>query len=181
MKKLTTIALVLIVTLGGCEKIKNLAEVNIKTHFIVSVPVNNSLHKAISVEESLLDVDFSGTATLNLQTNEEISEYMNKLRNIDFESLLITVEGLDAEQEIISASISIANIGTICSVKNITASNNTVQPEVDRDKLKKAGKKLMDDGQITINISGTSSKPIQATGLRFKLDFKSVVTAGALD
>ncbi len=108
-------------------------------------------------------------------------EYLDKLRNIDFESIQITVYGLDAEQEILTVSISVPNIGTICSAKNITAANNTIQPELNRDNLKKAGEKLMDDGEITINISGTSSKTIRETGLSFYLDFKSLVKAGALD
>lgn len=161
--------------------IKDLAEVDIDTHFLVSVLVRSTSTKSLPAEQALSDVGFSGTAILSLQTNEDLSQYLDKLRSIDFKSLEVTVYGLDSEQKIVSVSISVAGVGTICTAGNITAAGNTVKPEVDSAKLKNAAKKLLDDRQIEITISGTSSKPIQASGLFIELDFDSVVKAGALD
>lgn len=178
MKIKAVILLAILVTLGGCDWIRNLGEVDFDTDLVVNVPINSDSRKSAVAEVSVEDYNFQGSAVLSLSENEEIEPYMEKLREIDLKSLEVTVIGLLPTQTLITVSLSVTGVGTLCTVNNITSLNSTFTPEVNSDLLEQAGQKLLDEGSVTVTVSGSATGPVANT---VSLKFDTRVTAGALD
>ncbi|HNT94255.1 MAG TPA: hypothetical protein PKJ71_11230 [Bacteroidales bacterium] len=178
MKISTVVLLLALVALQGCDWIRDLGKVNFDTDLVVNVPINSDMKKSVATDESVADYNFFGSAVLSLAENEDIEPYMEKLREINLQSLEVTIIGLLPTQTIITMSLSVSGVGTLCTQTNITSINNTFTPEIDANLLEEAGQKLVDDGLVTVTISGTATGPVANT---VTLVFKSKVTAGALD
>ncbi|MCU0460365.1 MAG: hypothetical protein MUE37_14920 [Bacteroidales bacterium] len=177
MKIKAVILLAVLVTLGGCEWIKNLGNVDFDTDLILSVLISSDMKKGASAATEVADISFTGSAVLSLVDNEDIEPYIEKLKEIDLESVEVTIPGLTGEQTITTISLSVTGVGIICTHSNITSSTGTFTPAIDEDMLLKAGKKLLKDGSITLVVSGTSSGIIENLAT---IVFGAKVTAGAL-
>ena len=176
----TKIAILLFITLmfGGCQWIKDLAEVDFSTDLVMNIPVTVSGTKSADQAPEVNALNFSASQDLKLADNEDIEPYLEKLRKIDMKSLVVTVTGLTSGQTINTMSLDAAGIGTLCSQTNITSTNNTFTPQVDAAKLTQAGEKLKNDRELTLTLTGNVSGPmVFNVGLVFGVD----VTAGALD
>ncbi|MBN2864366.1 MAG: hypothetical protein JXN62_14450 [Bacteroidales bacterium] len=169
MKTKIALFLSVIILTGGCDWIKDLAEVDIPTDLVLDIPVT------VSGEKS---ANFSVSKDLKLADNEDIEPYLEKLRKIDLKSLQVTVIGLTLVQTINTMSLDVAGIGTLFTQTNITSTNNTFTPQVDGAKLTQAGEKLKNDRKLTLTISGTVSGPM---AYNVHLVFAAEVKAGALD
>jgi len=177
----TKIALLLFITLmfGGCQWIKDQAEVDFSTDLTLNVPVTVSdNNKSTELQAELTALNFSESKDLKLADNEDIEPYLDKLRKIDMKSLAVTVTGLTSGQTINTMSLDATGVGTLCTQTNITSTNNTFTPQVDAAKLTQAGEKLKNDRVLTLTLTGNVSGPmVFNVGLVFAAD----VTAGALD
>lgn len=178
MKINVIILLAILLTFGGCEWIKSLGEVDFDTDLIVNVPVTTAGKKSASADPAMQDVSFMGTATLSLEENEDISPYLKKLREIDLQTIEVTINGLVTGQTIINVELSVSGVGTICTQSNITSANSTFNPKINIDNLGKAAKKLKEDQSIMLTVSGTANVPIANI---VSIIFGAKVTAGALD
>jgi hypothetical protein len=178
MKIKTAILLAILVALGGCDWIRDLSKVELETDLIVNVPLTSVGKKSAETGNTVQDVSFTGSAVLSLDENEDISPYLEKLREIDLQTVTVTINGLTSFQTITTVSLSVPGVGTICTHANITSTTGAFNPQIDAAKLKKAGEKLMDELSITVTVSGTSTTPITNIA---NIIFGAKVTAGALD
>ena len=178
MKIKSVILLAILVTFGGCDWIRSLGEVELDTDLTVNVPVTSVGKKSAETVSALQDVSFTGSAVLSLDENDDISPYLEKLREINLQTVTVTINGLVPGQTITNVSLSVTGVGTICTQTNITSANSTFNPQIDAAKLQQAGEKLKDDLSITITVSGTSTSPIANI---VNIIFGARVTAGALD
>lgn len=178
MKIKAVIMLAILVALGGCDWIKDLSKVELETDIIVNVPVTSVGKKSAEAVAAAEDVSFTGSAVLSLDENDDISPYLEKLREIDLQTVTVTINGLVPGQTITGVSLSVTGVGTICTQANITSANSTFTPQIDEAKLQQAGQKLKDDLSITVVVSGTSTTPIANI---VNIIFGARVTAGALD
>jgi hypothetical protein len=178
MKIKAVILLAILVTLGGCDWIRSLGEVELDTDLTVNVPVASVGKKSAETGAAIQDVSFTGSAMLYLDDNDDISPYLEKLRKIDLQTVTVTINGLGSGQTISSITLSVNGIGTIATHANITSTTGAFVPQIDAAKLQDAGEKLVDDLSITVTVSGTSTTPIANI---VNIIFGAKVTAGALD
>ena len=178
MKTKATILLAVLVSLGGCEWIRDLSKVELETDLIVNVPITSVGKKSAETGTSVQDVSFTGSAVLSLDENDDVSPYLEKLREIDLQTVTVTINGLTPGQTITAVSLSVPVVGTICTHTNITSATGAFNPQIDAAKLQKAGDILMDELSITVTVSGTSTTPIANIA---NIIFGAKVTAGALD
>lgn len=178
MKIKAVLLLAILVTLGGCDWIRDMSKVELDTDLITDVQVTSGNQKSASAESALQDVSFTGSEVLSLGDNDDISPYLEKLREIDLQTVTVTINGLVPGQTISTVSLSVSGVGTICTQTNITSATSTFNPQIDAAKLQQAGEKLKDDHSITISVSGTVSAPIMNI---VHIVFGAKVTAGALD
>lgn len=178
MKIKAAIFLAILVAFGGCDWIRSLGEVDFDTDLTVNVPVASLGKKSAETGNAIQDVSFTGAALLSLDENEDISPYIEKLREIDLQDVTVTITGLAAGQTISSITLSVNGIGTIATHSNITSTTGPFLPQIDAAKLQDAGEKLVDDLSIMVTVSGTSTTPIANI---VNIVFGAKVTAGALD
>ncbi len=106
-----------------------------------------------------------------------LTDYLSKIKDINLNSLLVTVSGLTGNQTINSISLDVAGVGNIFTQTNITMTNNSFTPVIPAGKLEQAGTKLNNDKKITLTVSGTTSEAMTFT---VSLSFDSEVIATVL-
>ena len=178
MKTKITLILASLLLLSGCEWLKNAAEVTIETDLTTTIPVVVAGVKSADLNADLTALNFTASQTLSLAENIDVEPYLEKIREVNLKSLVVTINGLSAGQTINTISLSVTGVGTLCTQTNITSANNSFTPTVDMDLLAQAGEKLADDHQITLTLSGTASGPMTFC---VSLVFDAEIVAGALD
>ena len=174
MKKLMTLLLASALMLAGCSLIKDAAEVTITTDLTTTIPVVVTGAKSVGATS----LAFSQSQDLKLADNADIEPYLEKIREINMKSLVVTVNGLVAGQAINSIALDVTGVGNICTQTNITSTGNVFTPVITTAVLEQVGAKLKSDKKITITVHGDASGPMTfAVSLVFDTD----IVAGALD
>ena len=172
MKKTMTLLLfATAIALTGCDWIKSLGEVDFSTDLTVNIPVTVS-------SGSKATLNYTASSELKLADNEDVEPYLDKLRKIDLNSVVITITGLVPGQTINTLSLDVTGGGTLFTQNNITSIGNSFTPQVDAAKLNQAGEKLKNERKITLTVSGTASGPMVFNA---GVLFDAKITAGALD
>lgn len=159
---------ILLVAITGCDKIKEEATVSVSTQLTSSIPVvvTGTSGSLKSTEKTA--IVFSKSQELSLSGNTDLSKYINKLKEIDLRSLVVTVNGLTAGQEIQSIALDVTGVGNIFTQSNITMANNSFTPTIAAGKLAQVATKLLADKKITLTVAGSVSGPMSFTvGLNF--------------
>jgi len=178
MKTKMTLLIATVLLFAGCDWIKDLGEVTFSTDLALDIPVVVTGTKSVDLTAAVPAADFSASMDLELADNEDVEPYLQKIREINLKSLVVTVYGLGAGQTINTISLDVAGVGTICTQANITSVNNTFTPVIDEAKLDQAGAKLKSEKKITVTVSGNASGPMTFT---VGLVFDAEIVAGALD
>jgi hypothetical protein len=169
--------LFLTVVLGGWEMLKDAATVPISTDLNANIPVVVAAVKSADESGSVNAVSFSKTQDLTLGSNADIEPYLEKIKSIDLNSLVVTITGLTAGQTINSISLDVTGVGNVFTQTNITATNNTFTPVISATILDNIASKLTSDKKITLTVSGNTSGAMTFTA---SLNFGVVVTASVL-
>lgn len=176
MKKLMTLLLASVLMLAGCSLIKDAAEVTITTDLTSVIPVVVTGTKSVDAQATA--IAFTKSQDLKLEDNVDIEPYLEKIREINMKSLVVTVTGLTAGQVISTVSLDVTGVGTICTQTNITSTTNSFTPMISSAMLEQVGAKLKSDKKITITVHGEASGLMTfAASLVFDTD----IVAGALD
>ena len=178
MKTKLSLLLAILVLLPGCDWFKNATEVTIPTSLTLDIPVVMMVKKATTADPKVAIYDFSASGDLALADNEDVAPYLEKIRKINLNSLVVTVNGLGATQTINTISLAVDGVGTISTQTGITAANNSFTPVIDGTLLTAAETKFKTDRKITVTVTGNTN---QATSFSVNLDFDAEIVAGALD
>lgn len=178
MKTKMSLFLATAVLFAGCDLIKDAAEVTISTELTADVPVVIAGKKSAEATSGLNAIDFSKSQELTLASNEDIEPYLDKIREINLKSLVITVSGLGEGQVINSVSLDVTGVGNIFTQTNISAANSSFTPSIAAGKLDQVAAKLLSDKKITLTISGNASGPMTFI---VSNNFTADIVAGALD
>jgi len=178
MKTKLTLFLAAIVLLTGCDLFKNAAEITIDTNLTADIPVIVAPEKSSDFISEANAVNFSGTATLSLANNPDIADYLEKIREIDLKSVVITVNGLSSGQTINTVTVAVTGSGELGTQTNITSASNSFTPEVNATVYNNAEAALLANQEITITATGSASGPMTFT---VRCNFTTDVVAGALD
>jgi hypothetical protein len=178
MKTKITLVLAAVMLLTGCDLFKDAAEITINTNLTADIPVIVAVGKSADLISEANAVNFSGTAMLSLADNPDIENYLEKIREIDLKSVVITVNGLSAGQTINTVTVAVSGSGDLGTQTNITSTSNSFTPAVNATVYSNAEKALLADQEITITATGTASGPMTFT---VRCNFTTAVVAGALD
>lgn len=178
MKTKITLFLATVLLLTGCDWFKDLDDVKISTNLYLDIPVTAVSVKSVNLTEEISIGSFSATQDLELADNSDIEPYLEKIKEIDLNSMLVTVTGLGVNQTINSISLAVTGVGTLCTQTNITSENNTFTPVIDESLLNQAAAKLKNDKKITVTVSGSTTGAMSFT---VSLDIDADITANALD
>jgi len=177
MKKIKTIIVFfLLVSLAGCDKIRELATLTITTRLETEIPIvvtEFGVNSPEKLNASDAPVQFSVTEVLKIEENFDLEPYIKKIKNIDLDKLELTVSGLTQGQSINSVSLDILGIGNIVTITNITMVNNKFSPDIPDSLFDRVASKLLSDKQVTVTVSGNTSSPISIT-LEVGIDAKVV-------
>ena len=178
MKTKVTLFLAAVMLLTGCDLFKDAAEITISTNLTADIPVIVAPGKSADLISEANAVNFSGTATLSLADNPDIEDYLEKIREVDLKSVVITVNGLTSGQTINTVTVAVTGSGELGTQTNITSASNSFTPEVNATVYSKAEAALLANNEITVTATGSASGAMTFT---VHLNFTTDVVAGALD
>ncbi len=179
MKTRLILSLTLIIALTGCELIKDKATVPISTQLKADVPlviVTPGAVKSGNQTEAENAIVFNKSQTLSLSDNTDIKPYLDKVKEIDLNSLVVTVTGLSADQTINSVALDVTGVGNVFTQTNITSTNNSFTPAIATGVLGQVSTKLLNEQMVTLTLSGNASGPMNITvSLNFGVDVVAYV------
>jgi hypothetical protein len=178
MKTKVALFFAAVILLTGCDLFKDAAEITISTNLTADIPVVVAVGKSADLISEATAVNFSGSATLSLADNPDIEDYLDKIREVDLKSVVITVNGLSAGQTINSVTVSVTGSGELGTQTNITSASNSFTPAVNASVYSQAEADLLADHEITVTATGNASGAMTFT---VHLNFTTDVVAGALD
>jgi hypothetical protein len=151
--------LVILFTIGGCSKIKDATTISLSTQLQTSIPVTVTAvgmksYDIIAVDNS---ITFTKSQDLTLANNVDLAPYIEKIKSINLNSLIVTISGLSADQTISSVTLNVAGVGDIFTQTNITSTANSFSPTIASGILDKVAAKLSTDRKITLTVSGSAS------------------------
>lgn len=159
--------LVLLIAFSGCDKIKDAATItiptNLTTNISVVVPIAGAMKSfdLVATDNSFL---FSKTDSLVLTGNDDLALYLDKVKAIDLNTVVVTISGLSAGQTINSIKLNVNGVGDIFAQTNITSStNNSFTLMIDSVVLNQVAAQLTDKRKITLTVSGSASGAISFT------------------
>lgn len=176
--KAKIVFIVLIATfLVSCDAIKDLFSTDIETTLEMSVPVSVTANPIAlkSADGILTSYPFSKTGTLALDENDDAAEYIDRIKEVNINSIDAAVLGLTSGQVIETLTLSVTGIGTILTLSNIT-STSVITPNVSQAILDQIGAKLKSDLAITATVAGTSN--YAPMNFSLNLEFDTVIKAG---
>ncbi len=166
----------LIFTLFSCDKIKELATISISTKFETDFPISinaSTFTKSESIPLASTLENFSITEEIKIEENFDLEPYLKKIKEIDLNSVVITITGLTAGQTIQTVSLSVAGVGNIITLNNITMTNNSFTPVVSKTLLDQVSNKLLNEKKISVTVQGVGTAPLTGT-IKLSIDAKVV-------
>jgi hypothetical protein len=165
---------------ASCSLIEDAATVTISTDLKADIPVVVAGTGAKSADQdgSLNAVSFTKSQDLTLGSNADIEPYLEKIKDINLNSLVVTINGLGAGQTINSIALDVAGVGNIFTQTNITMTNNSFTPTILPATLDQVAAKLFTEKMITLTVSGNTSGPMTFTA---SLVFDTDIIANVLD
>jgi len=178
MKTKLSLLFVSLLLLPGCDWFDKVDDVTVSTNLTMDIPVAvTGISKSAALDTKIAVYNFSVSQDLSLANNEDIEPYLQKIKSIDLKSLKVTVTGLTTGQTINTISLSVTDVGALCTQTNITSTSNSFTPQIDAAILKMAEDKLKSDKKITVTVSGNTNAIMSFT---VNLDFETDIVANAL-
>jgi hypothetical protein len=167
MRKLVTLFLVsgLLLFNSGCEEMLTLT-------FDANFPVDLNIN--ITDTKAKGDYPFTDSGSLNIEDDEEVLEYIEKIKELEITAIECTLTGIQAWESIKSLTFTVVEAGFTSTLLNLTE-NTTITLPVNSETLNALSTFLFNNHQITINVNGVSSYAPMVLGV--KLNFISKVTA----
>lgn len=157
MKKFTLLLLILPVFLFSCDKIDDANTVEVDTTLAMNIPVTVDAVAAIVEKSTEADFPFSASKTYSLSENEDINDYLSKLKSIDITTFAILFSELQVGEEIKTVDISVTGAGVLASFVNVTILDNSPTPTINAANLVAAATILNSTKSITVVVSGTTN------------------------
>lgn len=151
--------LVFLFVIGGCNSIKDATTINVSTHLKTDIPV---VVTAVGMKSFDLiaignQVTFTKTQDLALSSDVELAPYLERIKAIDLNSMVVAISGLSAGQTINSVTLNVTDVGDIFTQTNITSTNNSFTPVIASGILDQVAAKLTEDRKIILTVSGNAS------------------------
>lgn len=174
------LALILILTTGSCQKIKDALTMKVDAEITVDLPVTIGGEPLKSVGL----YPFTTSETLDLESNETVQQYKDRIRGYEVTGVTGTISGLatDFSLTLATATLSISSPGFTTqewSFTNLVITNGTsVTFDNEGDKWGTVNEMLFEGNEITVTFSGSSNVPSVNYTLRLLIEV--AIEAGIL-
>lgn len=166
MKKFITLFTILsfVIVLSSCED-----------GLTLKFDTNFRLEMTIDVEDVKSDTYlFANTEVLNVEDEEEIEEYLNRIKEIEVTEVECRLRRIPSGAEIKTLNISVEEVGINITLENITEDYTLILP-ITPELLDALSQYVYNNMTITVKVSGESSYAPMDFDVNFL--FKSKVTA----
>ena len=166
--KIKLLSLIVVVFLfTSCSKIKDATTLTINTKLEQSLVIDQTSWLAAMKSADLVSVgtpvNFSKTQDLTLAANIDLAAYTSRIKQINLNSVMVTVTGIPAGQTINSVKLNITGVGDVINQTNITSTNNTFSPVITTAMFDAIEAKLTADRKITLTVSGSATASMLIT------------------
>lgn len=173
----------LILTITSCDKIKDLLTVSISTTIEGQIPLQVGITPQSQTKSNFNDtkasaINYNVNHNISIADNPDLKPYLSKIKEINIRSIQVEFIGLNKGEIIDFITISVAGVGELASITNVTSSNNSFSPSISSDLLSSISKDLLKNKKITVNIKGETNGPLKCF-VNLKMDTK--VKAQALE
>ena len=163
-----------VLILSGCESITTDFDTNLKATILADIitPAEKSSLKGVTT------YPFSSTKVLDIKENSKITEYIDRLKEINVKSVNCTFSGIPEGETITEMNISVQSVALDVSLENLV-NGMSVTLDVSPNILNALSLELTDNQQITIMVSGKST--FAPMVLNTLMDMPVTVTATVLE
>ncbi len=177
MKKIRILGMLLLalIILGSCDRITTNFDTNLTTTILADVQLPADVKSTL---KDLTTYPFSASEKLDVRDNSKVNDYIDRLKEINVQSITATFTGIPTGETINELNISIQSVALDLTLDNLE-NGLSVTLDVSPNLLNAISNELTDKHEITINISGESTyAPMTLSTL---MDFQVSVTAKVLD
>lgn len=178
MKTKIFFVILMAAVLTSCDNIKDLFTTDVETTLELSVPVSvttSGTGMALKSADGTAAYAFTKTGTLSLDDNDDVADYIDKVKEVNVSAIDASVLGLSAGQTIQTMTVSVNSVGTILTLTNITSSS-IITPNISETLLDQIGTQLENDLAITVTVTGTTN--VAPMNFTLELAFDALVKAG---
>ncbi len=166
IKLLPIIAFVL--AFASCDQIKDATTLTINTKLKQSMVIDQTNWvpgmKSVDLVATGTPINFSKTQDLTLDANVDLASYTSRIKQIDINNVVVSINGIFADQTINSIKLNIADVGEVFTQTNITSvNNNPFIPAVTTEILNAIEAKLTADRKVTLTVSGSATSAMTLT------------------
>ncbi len=178
MKRISFLLVVASLFLLSCDKIEEANTVDFDTTLSMDIPVSVESPVAMIEKSTAEDFPFSESKTYSLSENEDINDYLSKIKSIDISDFAIVFSGLGEGEEIKMVDISVTGAGILASFQNVTNATTSPTPTINSANVAQAATILNSTKAIEVIVSGTTNTaPMDFT---VNMDFDVHVEANAI-
>jgi hypothetical protein len=167
LKRLFT-ALIMVIAICSCDKIKEASYVSIDTDFDIEVPLESTATSIATSSNTLksteANVSFSGYTDFNLSDDPTIASFISGLHSIEIQNADCDLIGLTNDNEILSTIVTIFNKDTNTQLYSYTISG-TLKPTASTFSLNdltnlSAILVANKDNTLKVKVDGTANFPL---------------------
>lgn len=178
MKKFTLLLFIIPALLFSCDKIEEANTIEIDTTLSMDIPVSVESPTAMVLKSAAVNHTFSESKTYSLGDNDDISDYLSKIQDININDFVIVFSGLGEGEVLNTVEISVTGAGVLASFQNVTNTNPSPTPTLNAANIAAAASLLNNTKQIVVVVSGNANTaPMDFT---VNMDFDVTVEAKVL-
>jgi len=173
MKITTILAFFSLIVLFGCSKLDEATTFDTTLDVPQTITLNASALVTKSAGGAEAVYSFDSSQDLNLADNNDVKDYLNKIKSIQLNSTSVSLSGIQPNESILTLSVKID--GTEVYSKTDINQDGTITPDISAQKLDFIAKQLEKNKRMTLNVSGTTNTPVMS----FIIDHKFMATIKA--
>lgn len=179
IKKVFLLAMSVLV-MSSCEKIKDLAAVDVDTNLNVDIPLEaEAVSVSLKAQSIGATYNLSGSAEVDLKNNEDLKDYVEGIRNMNTDNPLFEASGLSGDNALYNVKVSAQIYGSstsyaVIDVVEINTSNLSGQVQYLNDLMTEWTEEGFDN-VVTFSVSGTSNFDPKASNAKIKLKIPATV------
>lgn len=177
MRQITGIAVLLamLLAVGGCDSLTTSFDTTLRT--TIQAPVEQTGEVKDGLKDATL-YPFSVTHVLDVQDNDRIKDYIDRIKEIEVKSVKCTFTGIPSGETVTELDISFQPVNVKVSLANLS-NGDVVTLDLTHDLLNTISTHLTDNKKITVVISGKATYAPMVLSTLIELPVK--VTAGVLN
>lgn len=180
LKKVLLLGVVTVFTLSSCEKIKDIAAVDVETEITSDIDLESA--GEVALKSTAADYNVGGTAELSLEDNDDVKDYIEGFRSVTPGNPTYEITGLESGDSFSSLKLdakvngldyNLLDAGTI-TFGQAAASLSNVNDLI--DSWESAGW----DSAVTFTVSGVSNFDVDTKDVKVKIKIPATVSYSPL-